>query len=99
MPTSCKNFKTSSSNFSPIMSSPTALEHILEVVLGQKPDSPLHRVCAHNAYTDPEDILTETDDVISALKYPDNKKKNIPLEPGNANLLKIFRQYVAHQIT
>src|SRR5689334_93784 len=81
------------------MSTQTALDHVLEVVFGLQPDSPLHCALALNAYTCPEDLLMETDDNLNDLKYPDDKKKNIPLEKGYAALLCIYKQFIAYQTT
>ena len=79
-----------------IMSSQTSLQHILEDVFGLKPDSNLHCVLDANAYMSPLDILMETDDNINELKYPDDKRKNVPLEKGFCAMLQIFKQFVAY---
>ena len=79
------------------MSTQTALDHVLEVVLNLKPGSPLHRALEYNAYTCPEDLLMETDDNLNDLKYPDDKGKKLPLEKGYASLLRIFKQFAAYQ--
>ena len=78
------------------MSSQTSLQHILEVVFGLKPDSNLHRALDANAYMSPLDILMESDDIINELKYPDDKKKSVPLEKGFCAMLRIFKQFVAY---
>ena len=80
------------------MSSLTPLEHILEVVFGLKPDSPLHRALELNAYMSPEDLLMETDENLYDLKYPDDKNKNVPLIKGYASMVRIFKQFVAYQV-
>ena len=79
------------------MSSLTPLEHILEVVFGLKPDSPLHRALESNAYMSPEDLLMETDENLYNLKYPDEKKK-VPLETGYASMVRIFKQFVQYKV-
>ena len=78
------------------MSFLTSLQHNLEVVFGLKPDSNLHRALDANAYMSPLDILMETDNFINELKYPDDKKKNVPLEKGYCAMLRIFKQFVAY---
>ena len=76
----------------------TVMEHILEVVFALKPDSPIHCALEQNAYRSPIDFLMESDDIINDLKYTDDNKKKQPLERGHAGLIKIFKQFVAHQV-
>ena len=73
------------------------MEHILEVVFNQPPDSPLHRALKRNGYVVPEDFLMESDDNIDELDYIDDNGKKETIIRGHAGLLKMFKQFVAHQ--
>ena len=75
----------------------TIMEHILEVVFNQPPDSPLHRALKRNGYVVPEDFLMESDDNIDELDYIDDNGKKETIIRGHAGLLKMFKQFVAHQ--
>ena len=73
------------------------MDHILQVIFGLAPDSPVERVLNHNGYVSPEDLLMETDDMQDYLKYPNDAKALVKIPKGNAGMLKSFKQYVASQ--
>ena len=52
----------------------------------------------HNGYTIPEDFLMERDEDIDLLEYPDSTGIMQPINKGNAGLMKIFKQYIAHEV-
>ena len=83
---------------SPAAKKVSIMEHNLENVFGQKSNSPLHLIMEHNGYTIPEDFLMERDEDIDLLEYPDSAGGMQPINKGNAGLMKIFKQYIAHEV-
>ena len=83
---------------SPSAKKVSVMEHILENFFGQKPNSPLHSIMDHNGYTIPEDFFMEKDEDIDLLEYPDSTGVMQPINKGNAGLMKIFKQYIAHEV-
>ena len=71
--------------------------HILEVVFDQPTDNPLHRALKRNGYATPEDFFMESDENIDKLDYLDDTRKMETIIRGHAGLLKVLKQFVAHQ--
>ena len=71
--------------------------HILEVVLSVPPNSVIHLALAHEGYVHPLDFLTEKDETLDGLEYPDHCGTPTKIPGDAAWLLKIFRQFIAYQ--
>ena len=74
------------------------MDHVLQVVFNLKPDSILERALEHELYVSPEAFISEPDETLTDLKYPDDTGAIKPLPSGASGLLKSFKRFVAHLV-
>jgi len=73
------------------------MDHILQTVFDLPADSELEKILDHNGYRQPTDFVTEKDDTLDRLAYPNDAKAMVKIKKGDAGLLKSFKRYVALQ--
>ena len=74
-----------------------ALTHILEQVMDQDPDSPLHKALDAAVIKSPHDICMLDYDALASLRYPASDTTFEVLPKGNVGLLHAFKSFVAHR--
>ena len=76
-----------------------ALKHILETLFGLEEGNPVASALTVNGLREPLDIMLANDKTLDSLNYKNDKEEYHPLPVGYCNLLKIFKEYVAHHIS
>jgi hypothetical protein len=74
------------------------MDHILQTVFDLPADSELGKILDHNGYRQPTDFVTEKDNTLDGLAYPNDTKAMVKIkkgDAGDAGLLKSFKLYVA----
>src|SRR5688500_13702469 len=79
----------------PVTSSLTPREHVLQIVLNLPADSPLQKALEHNYYAEPNDFITELDAVFDNLEYPNDTGALVKLPKGLAGMLKSLKHFTA----
>src|SRR5688572_22880936 len=74
------------------------MDHLLQTVFLQVPDSPIQKALEHNGYVTPEDFLMEKDETLDDLNYTDDASKFVKITKAGAGLFKTFRQFVAFSV-
>ena len=69
------------------------VQHILEHVFGQEPNSKLHAVFDEHDIQSPHDIIAMSEEDFETLGYTNDKDQYISLPKGNIGLLKAFHTY------
>ena len=75
-----------------------AFNHVLDVVLVRKDDSPLKKALVSEGISDMFSLVTVDFDAIDTLTYDkSDAEKNVPLTRGDKGLLKTFLRFLSHR--
>jgi hypothetical protein len=73
------------------------LEHVLDVIFDEEPDSDMRKVISYNKFRSTHDIITMDDEDFPLLQFQDDKGNLHGIHKSDAGLLKMFKAFVAYR--